>query len=66
MLGRGNVQRQAVEELVDLPANNPYKENLLEILSNWRKNLEMRDNKTIEEQEIVMNLSPAYLKQREE
>jgi hypothetical protein len=66
VLERGNVQRQAVEELVDLPDNNPYKENLLEILSNWHKNLEMIDNKTIEEQEIFMNLSPAYLKQREE
>ena len=66
VLGRGNVQRQAVEELVDLPDNNPYKENLLEILSNWHKNLEMIDNKTIDEQEIFMNLSPAYFKQREE
>jgi hypothetical protein len=66
VLGRGNVQRQAVEELVDLPPSNPYKENLLEILSNWHKNLEMIDNKTIDEQEIFMNLSPAYLKQREE
>ena len=66
VLGRGNVQRQAVEELVDLPPSNPYKKNLLEILSNWHKNLEIKDNKTIDEQEIFMNLSPAYLKQREE
>ena len=43
-----------------------FKENLLEILANWRKNLELRDNLSNEEQEVIMNLSPAYLQQREE
>ena len=66
VLGRGNVQKQAVEELVQLPASNPYKENLLEILANWRQNLELRDNVSSNEMEDIMNLSPAYLKQREE
>jgi len=66
VLGRGNVQKQAVEELVELPTSNPYKENLLEILANWRQNLELRDNLTNDEQEDIMNLSPAYLKQRED
>jgi hypothetical protein len=66
VLGRGNVQKQAVEELVELPASNPYKENLLEILANWRQNLELRDNVSVDEMEDIMNLSPAYLKQREE
>jgi len=66
VLGRGNVQKQAVEELVELPASNPYKENLLEILANWRQNLELRDNVSSDEMEDIMNLSPAYLKQREE
>jgi hypothetical protein len=66
VLGRGNVQKQAVEELVELPTSNPYKENLLEILANWRQNLELRDNLTRQEQEELMSLSPAYLKQREE
>ena len=66
VLGRGNVQKQAVEELVELPASNPYKENLLEILANWQQNLELRDNVSSNEMEDIMNLSPAYLKQREE
>jgi hypothetical protein len=38
----------------------------LDILANWRKNLELRDNLSSEEQEVIMNLSPAYLKQRED
>jgi hypothetical protein len=66
VLGRGKVQKQAVEELVELPETNPYKENLLAILANWRKNLELRDNVSKSEQEDMMNLSPAYLQQREE
>ncbi|MGB3206420.1 MAG: hypothetical protein WBB28_15645, partial [Crinalium sp.] len=66
VLGKGGTQKKAVEELIELPANNPFRENLLEILANWRKNLELRDNLSSEEQEVIMNLSPAYLKQREE
>ena len=66
VLGKGGTQKRAVEELIELPANNPFRENLLEVLANWRKNLELRDNLSSEEQEVIMNLSPAYLKQREE
>jgi flagellar biosynthesis/type III secretory pathway protein FliH len=65
-LGKGGTQKRAVEELVELPERNPFREDLLEILANWRKNLELRDNLTTEEQEVIMNLSPAYLQQREE
>jgi hypothetical protein len=66
VLGKGGTQKRAVEELVQLPEDNSFKENLLEILANWRKNLELRDNLSTEEQEVIMNLSPAYLQQREE
>jgi hypothetical protein len=66
VLGKGGTQKRAVEELVQLPEGNPFQENLLEILANWRKSLELRDNLSTEEQEEIMNLSPAYLKQREE
>jgi hypothetical protein len=66
VLSKGGTQKRAVEELVQLPERNPLKENLLEILANWRKNLELRDNLSTEEQEVIMNLSPAYLKQRED
>jgi hypothetical protein len=66
VLGKGGTQKRAVEELVQLPEGNPFQENLLEILANWRQSLELRDNLSTEEQEDIMNLSPAYLKQREE
>ena len=63
---KGNTQKQAIETLVNLPEENPFKSNLLEILANWRQNLALRDNLTTAEEETIMNLSPAYLKQREE
>jgi len=66
ILGKGGTQKRAVEELVQLPEDNTFKENLLEIIANWRKNLELRDNLSVEEQEDIMNLSPAYLKQQED
>ncbi|MDB9485717.1 hypothetical protein PN492_04010, partial [Dolichospermum circinale CS-537/01] len=66
VLGKGRTQKRAVEELTELPKNNPFRENLLLILANWRKNLELRDNLSREEEEVIMNLSPAYLQQIED
>ncbi|AFZ56935.1 hypothetical protein H6G54_11965 [Anabaena cylindrica FACHB-243] len=66
VLGKGGTQKRAVEELTKLPENNPFRENLLEILADWRKNLELRDNLSREEEEVIMNLSPAYLQQIED
>ncbi|PSF30996.1 hypothetical protein C7H19_23510 [Aphanothece hegewaldii CCALA 016] len=65
VLGKGSTQRQAVEELANLPENHPFRDNLLEILASWRKTLELKDNRSEEERELIMNLSPAYLQQRE-
>ncbi|NES82164.1 MAG: hypothetical protein F6K10_12615 [Moorea sp. SIO2B7] len=66
VLGKGSTQQQALSELITLPGNNPVRHNLLEILANWRKNLEVRDNLTSEDREVIMRLSPAYLQQKEE
>ncbi|WP_234413255.1 MULTISPECIES: DUF4351 domain-containing protein [unclassified Anabaena] len=66
VLGKGGTQKRAVEELTELPENNPFRENLLEILADWRKNLELGDNLSREEEEVIMNLSPVYLQQIED
>ncbi|ACK74176.1 conserved hypothetical protein (plasmid) [Gloeothece citriformis PCC 7424] len=65
VLGKGGTQRQAVEELVNLPEDNPFRDNLLKILASWRKTLELKDNRSEEERELIMNLSPAYVQQCE-
>ncbi|MGH2415580.1 MAG: hypothetical protein ACRDEA_18195, partial [Microcystaceae cyanobacterium] len=62
---KGGTQKQAVEELVNLPESHPLRDKLLEILASWRKTLELKDNRSEEERELIMNLSPAYEQQRE-
>ena len=65
VLGRGRTQQRAVQELLDLPEEHPYKPSLLEILADWQKNLALRDQRNRQEEEAIMNLSPVYLQQRE-
>jgi hypothetical protein len=67
VLGRGKIQQQAVNELVALPKDNPLRRYLLEILASWRINVELSQNLDEQEkQELTMNLSPAYLRWRED
>jgi hypothetical protein len=66
VLGKGRTQKEAVEELVQLSEGSSKWDQLLEILASWRKNIEVKDNVNDEDRELIMNLSPAYLKQREE
>jgi len=65
-IGKGRTQKQAVEELVQFSQGNSRWNQLLEILASWRRNIELKDNVNDEDRELIMNLSPAYLKQREE
>ncbi|HEY9601347.1 MAG TPA: hypothetical protein V6C85_07045, partial [Allocoleopsis sp.] len=66
VLGRGATQEQAVNELVALPEGHPLRGNILELLGNWRVNVAVSENLSEEDRELLMNLSPAYLKWREE
>lgn len=53
--------------MVALPEANPLRRYLLEILASWRINVELSQNLDEQEkQELTMNLSPAYLRLREE
>ncbi len=67
ILGRGGTQKKAIEELVKLSGSLPLVPDILEILANWRINVEMRQNlDSSEQKELIMNLSPAYLRWRED
>jgi hypothetical protein len=63
ILGRDNVQIRAINEIVGLPADSPYRQNALELFSNLKIVLENKQNKATEETELMMNLSPLYLEQ---
>jgi hypothetical protein len=66
LLGINATQRQAVDELIALPKAHPLKGNILELLANWRINLAVGENLSNDDQELIMNLSPAYLRWREQ
>jgi hypothetical protein len=67
VLGKGRTQTAAISEVVELSKDNDKWKYLVRIFASWRKNLELNSNVNDEEvRELIMSLSPAYLKQREE
>jgi hypothetical protein len=66
LLGKGSVQAQAVKELTALPSGHPYLQETLEHISSLQINLKLRQNKTKDIKEVIMNLSPAYEKWKKE
>ncbi|MGH8001654.1 MAG: hypothetical protein ACREPR_20075, partial [Brasilonema sp.] len=65
ILGKGETQRQAVSELLALPRNNPLRQNVQQLLTSWRITVINQGNLTEDDQELIMNLSQAYLEWRE-
>ncbi len=67
LLGREGSQKRAIDEVMGLPSGDPSRSRVLELLGNWKI---MLDGKTEAEREqerdLIMNLSPAYLKWKEE
>ncbi len=67
VMGKGRTQNEAISEVVELSKENDKWDRLMEIFASWRKNLELNSDVNDEEaRELIMSLSPAYLKQREE
>ena len=67
VLGKGRTQTAAISEVVELSKDNDKWKYLVRIFASWRKNLELNSDVNDEEvRELIMSLSPAYLKQREE
>jgi hypothetical protein len=66
ILGRAGEQRRAVEEFANRLERSPLDLSIEELLTNYRANLEARRKLTEEEEELVMNLSAAYLKKQKE
>ena len=66
ILGRGETQKQAAREIEALPSNHPFRRNILEIVGRWYVNLQVSQDLNEEDREVLMNLSAAYLKWRED
>ncbi|MBE9206908.1 DUF4351 domain-containing protein [Nostoc sp. LEGE 06077] len=65
LLGRGRVQRQAIDELTALPANHPFQRVTLELLYSLQQNLSINQDIEVDDRELVMRLAPLYQQDRE-
>lgn len=65
ILGRGDTQRQAITELLALPKNNELRKSVQELIVSWRITIINQEHSSEDDQELIMNLSPAYLEWRE-
>ncbi|MGK7874740.1 MAG: hypothetical protein AB4426_15975 [Xenococcaceae cyanobacterium] len=66
ILGKGAVQKQAIDELEALPEDNTLRSNTLRLLYNLRKNLEVRQDLDESDRELIMRLAPLYQRDREQ
>jgi hypothetical protein len=66
LLGRGNVQSQAVIELQALPLDHPYQKATLELVYNLRENLRVNQELEADDRELIMRLEPLYQRDREQ
>lgn len=60
LLGKGQTQKQAVDEVIAIDAREPKRAAILKLLSNWKISLEITGQATADE-ELMMVLSQAYL-----
>ncbi|NER08360.1 MAG: hypothetical protein F6K17_40360 [Okeania sp. SIO3C4] len=65
ILGRGQVQKEAIEELRNLSVENPLRFNVLELVYNLLTMLELNRGLEPEDRELIMELSPLYLERLE-
>ncbi len=65
VLGKGTVQKQAIDSLEALPENHPFRAIALDLLYNLRKNLEITQASNEEDRELIMRLAPLYQQDRE-
>ncbi|MEH2062285.1 MAG: hypothetical protein V7K50_08400 [Nostoc sp.] len=54
-----------LSELLSLPQNSTLRRNIQELITSWRITVINQENLTEDDQEVIMNLSQAYLEWRE-
>ncbi|EDN68599.1 conserved hypothetical protein [Beggiatoa sp. PS] len=66
MLGKGQTQRQAIDEITALPRKDALRQRLLELLFIWHIDVETQVKLTKDDKELLMNLTPAHQKYKDE
>ena len=66
MLGRASFQQQAINDFIETSAPAALTDTVTELLADYRAILEAQGRLTEEEEELIMNLSAAYQRKKEE
>ncbi|NER06140.1 MAG: hypothetical protein F6K17_27890 [Okeania sp. SIO3C4] len=66
ILGKDKIQSQAIDELEALPKGTPHRENTLLLLADLLSNIEVNPDKSPEDRELIMRLSPLFSQRLEE
>jgi hypothetical protein len=66
ILGKGAVQKSAIEEVMALPRTDPRRVEMLKLLSSWKIGVELAPDIDEEERDLIMALSQAYLEWEQE
>jgi hypothetical protein len=66
ILGKGGVQKSAIEEVMALPRTDPRRVEMLKLLSSWKIGVELAPDIDEEERDLIMALSQAYLEWEQE
>jgi hypothetical protein len=61
LLGKGLIQKQAVDEVIALPEQDSKRSKILKLLYSWKISMEVGTEMDLEDREVIMNLSQAYL-----
>jgi len=64
IFGKGETQQQAIKTLATLEDKGLLLDNVLDIFHKWHEDTKAQDHLTPEDQELLMILSPAYEKSR--
>ncbi|MBM0745519.1 flagellar assembly protein H (plasmid) [Phormidium sp. CLA17] len=66
ILGRDETQRQAISEVLALPATDFRRSKTLQMLTAWKVTIELTGTQTSEDEQLLMTLSQAYLEWEQE
>ncbi|ERN42630.1 hypothetical protein KR51_00006580 [Rubidibacter lacunae KORDI 51-2] len=61
LLGRGRTLKQAIAEVLALPPAELKRDKALQLLASWKTNIEGVEYLNIEDRELAMTLSPAFV-----
>jgi Domain of unknown function (DUF4351) len=60
ILGKGKIQKRAIDEVLALPKDDPLRNLALELVASWTIRTEQQSDLSPEEEEQLMNVSSAY------